>query len=98
MAFGTGLLVYAAAADMAFMVGLAFAVARPIIRARQKRQAVVLLLLALLAAANLLFYLGATGLVKTGFARRNLRWPVPGSWHGVVHGSTCYPVFHREAV
>lgn len=66
MAFGTGLLVYAAAADMAFMAGLAFAVARPIIRARQKRQAVVLLLLALLAAANLLFYLGVAGLVDQG--------------------------------
>lgn len=66
MAFGTGLLVYAAAADMAFMAGLAFAVAGPIIRARQKRQAVVLLLLALLAAANLLFYLGVAGLVDQG--------------------------------
>ncbi len=66
MACGTGVLVYAAAADMAFLVSLAFAVARPIIRVRQKRQALVLLLLALLTAANLLFYLGATGLVPHG--------------------------------
>ncbi len=32
-------------ADLAFMAGLVFAVARPIIKARQKRQAMVLLLL-----------------------------------------------------
>ena len=43
MACGTGVLVYAAAADMAFLVSLAFAVARPIIRVRQKRQAMMII-------------------------------------------------------
>jgi len=66
MAGGTGMLVYAAAADMAFMAGLIFAVARPIIKVRQKRQAMVLLLLALMAAANLMFYLGVAGVASQG--------------------------------
>lgn len=63
---GTGYILYAAAADLAFMAGLAIAVARPIIRVRQKRQAMVLLLVFLLTAANLLFYLGVTGVVDQG--------------------------------
>jgi uncharacterized protein involved in response to NO len=66
MASGTGLLKYAAAADLAFMLGLGIAVARPIIKVRQKRQALVLLIVVLLAAANQLFYLGAAGLVDNG--------------------------------
>jgi uncharacterized protein involved in response to NO len=66
MANGTGLLVYAAAADLAFMSGLGVAVARPIVKARQKRQALVLLIIALLAAANLMFYLGAAGVLDQG--------------------------------
>jgi len=63
---GTGLLWFAATADMAFMLGLAFAVARPIVRVGQKRQAPVLLILALLTVANLLFYLGAAGWIPHG--------------------------------
>lgn len=63
---GTGWLPWAAVADLAFVLGLGIAVARPIIRARQKRQALVLLMLALLAAANVLFYLGASGLLSSG--------------------------------
>jgi uncharacterized protein involved in response to NO len=63
---GTGYILYAAAADLAFMASLAFAVARPIIRIRQKRQAMVLLLLFLLATANTLFYLGVMGIVGPG--------------------------------
>ncbi len=66
MANGTRFLVYAAAADLLFMLGLGIAVARPIIKVRQKRQTMVLLIIALLAAANLLFYLGVTGLVDQG--------------------------------
>ena len=66
MLFGTGLLKYAAAADMAFMLVLAVAVARPILQARQKRQAPVLLILALLLGGNLLFYLGAAGWIPRG--------------------------------
>jgi uncharacterized protein involved in response to NO len=66
MANGTGLLIYAAAADLAFMIGLGIAVARPIIKVRQKRQMPVLLIIALLAAANLMFYLGAAGVLDQG--------------------------------
>jgi len=66
MANGTSLLIYAAAADFFFMLSLGIAVGRPIIRVRQKRQAPVLLIIALLAAANLLFYLGAAGVVDQG--------------------------------
>lgn len=63
---GTGLLPWATAADLAFMAGLAFAVGRPVIRTRQTRQAPVLLVLTLLAAARLLFFLGAEGVVQDG--------------------------------
>jgi uncharacterized protein involved in response to NO len=66
MASGTRFLVYAAAADLLFMLGLGIAVGRPIIKVRQKRQTMVLLIIALLAAANLLFYLGVAGLVDQG--------------------------------
>jgi uncharacterized protein involved in response to NO len=66
MANGMRFLVYAAAADLLFMLGLGIAVARPIIKVRQKRQTMVLLIIALLAAANLLFYLGVAGLVDQG--------------------------------
>lgn len=66
MSTGSAFLIYAAAADLLFMVTLGFAVARPIIKVRQKRQAVVLLIILLLAASNLLFYLGATGVVEHG--------------------------------
>jgi uncharacterized protein involved in response to NO len=66
MANGTRFLVYAAAADLLFMLGMGFAVGRPIINVRQKRQAMVLLIIALLAAANGVFYLGVAGLVDKG--------------------------------
>lgn len=66
MLTGTQHLVYAAAADLAFMLGLGFAVARPIIRVRQTRQLAVLLIVALLTAANLVFYLGAAGYLPRG--------------------------------
>jgi len=66
-------LAWAAAADALFMLGLLFAIARPIALARQKRQVPVLLMLALLFAANLSFYLGAAG------------W-LPGGVHLGLHG------------
>lgn len=66
MLFGTDLLWFAAAADLTFMLALAFAIARPILQVRQKRQAPVLLLLALLIAGNLAFYLGAAGWLPNG--------------------------------
>jgi uncharacterized protein involved in response to NO len=66
MLSGTGLLWWAAAADFVFMLGLTFAIARPILRERQKRQAPILLILLLLTAANMAFYLGAAGWIPRG--------------------------------
>jgi uncharacterized protein involved in response to NO len=63
---GSQFLLVAAIADMLFMLGLAIAVARPILKVRQTRQAAVLLIIAGLTAANALFYLGATGLLANG--------------------------------
>jgi uncharacterized protein involved in response to NO len=66
MLFGTDLLWFAAAADLAFMLALAIAIARPILQVRQWRQAPVLLLLTLLTTGNLVFYLGAAGWLPGG--------------------------------
>jgi uncharacterized protein involved in response to NO len=63
---GTVWLWFAFAADMVFLLGLAIVVARPILKVRQKRQAPVLLMLTLLTAANLAFYLGAAGWIPRG--------------------------------
>jgi uncharacterized protein involved in response to NO len=63
---GTEYIRYAAVADLAFMAGLGIAVAMPVIKVRQKRQAMVLLLVLLLAVSNLLFYLGVTGMIDRG--------------------------------
>jgi len=63
---GTALILWAAISDMLFMLGLGIAVARPILKVGQKRQAPVLLIVAVLTVANLLFYLGALGLVERG--------------------------------
>ena len=48
MLAGTQFILYAAIADLGFMLALGFAVARPIVKVRQKRQAPVLLILGLL--------------------------------------------------
>jgi uncharacterized protein involved in response to NO len=66
MMFGSAYLLWAAIADLLFMLGLGIAVARPILKVRQKRQAPVLLIVALLTLTNLLFYLGALGFVDDG--------------------------------
>lgn len=66
MMSGIGLLWYAAIADLLFTLGLFVAVARPVLRARQLRQAPILLIIALLGLANLSFYLGAAGLFTPG--------------------------------
>ncbi|MDH3942175.1 MAG: NnrS family protein, partial [Xanthomonadales bacterium] len=66
MAPGTPYLVYAAAADLVFLLATGFAICRPIIKARQKRQIPVLLILSLLLLSNLAFYLGAAGLLESG--------------------------------
>lgn len=66
MLAGTRFLLWAAIADLLFILGLGIAIARPILKVRQKRQAPVLLIMVLLGMANLLFYLGALGLVNRG--------------------------------
>lgn len=66
MAPGTPYLDYAAAADLVFLLATGFAICRPIIKARQKRQIPVLLILSLLLLSNLAFYLGAAGLLESG--------------------------------
>jgi uncharacterized protein involved in response to NO len=63
---GADFLAWATAADLLFMLGLGVAVARPIIRTRQKRQATVLLVLLLLMGARLAFQLGASGVLIDG--------------------------------
>ena len=66
MAGGTAYLDWATVADLLFMAGLLFAVARPVIKARQTRQTMVLILLLLLISARLVFWLGAEGYVIDG--------------------------------
>jgi len=63
---GSRLIWLAAAADLIFMLGLLVAVGRPILQTRQKRQAPVLLMLALLIVFNLCFYLGVAGWLPHG--------------------------------
>jgi len=59
MAPGTAWINVAGLADLAFILGLTFAIAHPVLKVRQKRQAPVLLILGLLAAGNACFYFGA---------------------------------------
>ncbi len=55
---GLNFLVVAAVFDLLFMFLLFIAIAYPVIKVRQKRQAPVLIILALLFTGNLIFYLG----------------------------------------
>lgn len=66
MLSGTGLLWYAAATDLLFSLGLLVALARPVLKVRQARQVPILLIIVLLALANLSFYLGAAGMFTAG--------------------------------
>jgi uncharacterized protein involved in response to NO len=66
MAGGTAWLDWATAADLLFLAGLSFAIARPVLKARQFRQAPILLFLLLMTAARLLFWLGPEGYVADG--------------------------------
>lgn len=98
MLTGTHFILYAAMADMAFMLALGIAVARPIVKVRQKRQALVLLMLGLLIAANTAFYLGATGLLNHG-----VQWGIYGGLYlilGIVlfMGSRVIPFFTKGGV
>jgi len=95
---GVGLVLVAGVADMAFMLGLGFAVARPILKVRQKRQAPVLLLLSLLILANLSFYLGAAGWFPAG-----IRLGLQGGLYLVLGmvlfmGSRVIPFFTQRGV
>ena len=72
MLSGTAFLLYAAIVDLLFMLSLTIAVARPVLKVRQKRQAPVLLILTLLITSNLLFYLGALGHIGQGARLGNL--------------------------
>jgi uncharacterized protein involved in response to NO len=98
MLAGTQLIVWAALADMLFMLGLGFAVTRPIVSVRQKRQAPVVLIVGLLTAANALFYLGATGLLSGG-----ANWGIYGGLYLVLGmvlfmGSRVIPFFTEGGV
>lgn len=95
MLAGTQLILYAAIADIIFMLALFIAIARPIVQVRQKRQAPVLLILILLLVANVTFYLGAAGLVKQG-----AQWGVYGGLYLVLGiilfmGSRVIPFFTK---
>ena len=52
--------------DLAFLCGLFIAIATPIFKRRQFRQAGILVKILLMATANLLFYLGAAGILENG--------------------------------
>ena len=98
MLTGTGLLAYAAIADLVFMLGLAIAVARPILKVRQMRQAPVLLILGLLTVANTIFYLGAAGFLIQG-----TRWGIYGGLYLVLGiilfmGNRVIPFFTQGGV
>ncbi|MBI5750814.1 MAG: NnrS family protein [Hydrogenophilales bacterium] len=54
--------------DVAFNLLLCVAIAQPIIRAKQKQQAGILLIMALLTLGNALFYSGALGYLAQGIA------------------------------
>ena len=95
---GAGFLWYAAIADLAFMLGLCFATARPIIRTRQTRQIPVLIILALMALANLAFFSGTAGYLDTG-----VRWGIYGGLYIVLGmvlfmGRRVIPFFTRRGV
>ncbi len=98
MLAGTHLILYAAIADITFLLALGVAVARPIVKVRQKRQAPVLLILGLLLVANVAFYLGAAGLLNQG-----ARWGVHGGLYLVLGiilfmGSRVIPFFTKGGV
>jgi uncharacterized protein involved in response to NO len=98
MLAGTQFILYAAIADLTFMLALGIAVARPIVQVRQKRQAPVLLILGLLFLANAAFYLGAAGLLGQG-----ARWGIQGGLYLVLGiilfmGSRVIPFFTKGGV
>ena len=63
---GNAGMVFTAFADLAFSFGLMVAIATPIIKRKQYRQAGILIKILLMALANLAFYLGAAGQLENG--------------------------------
>jgi uncharacterized protein involved in response to NO len=63
---GMNFLLIAAAFDLLFMLLLFAAIAYPVLKVKQKRQAPVLVILALLFSGNLIFYLGLLGKLPNG--------------------------------
>jgi uncharacterized protein involved in response to NO len=76
---GVDLIAAGAICDLLFLLSLLLAIASPVIRVRQKRQAPILLLLALLVAADACFYLGLAGWLEHG-----LRWGMDGGLYLVL--------------
>ena len=64
--FGTQFLLLAAIADMLFVIILVVCVSYPVIKVKQWRQLAILPKLVLLAAFNLLFYLGVFNIIEQG--------------------------------
>lgn len=64
--FGTPLLAIAGFFDLLFMVGLIAAIFHPINKVKQWKQAGIMAILTFLLLGNLLFYLGAAGIVTNG--------------------------------
>lgn len=79
MLFGGALLDLAALFDILFIIALLAAVAVPIVRARQWRQAGILSKLVLMGAGSIVFYLGAFGHLPAG-----LHWGVYGGLYLVI--------------
>jgi len=81
LAFSAGGAFFAVAAvlDVAFALLLAALVARPLVRAGQRRQAGVMAKLVLLGAGNVVFYLGLFGWLAEG-----LRWSIYGGLYVLV--------------
>jgi uncharacterized protein involved in response to NO len=95
---GTAWMAWAAVPDMLFCIGLFAAIAQPVIKVRQKRQAPVLIILALLVAANASFYLSASGLLGV-----DARWGIYGGFYLVLGlvlfmGRRVIPFFTRGGV
>lgn len=79
LVFGTAYLLQAAALEALFLAALMTAVAVPVIRAKQWRQTAVLGKLLVLGVFDLLFYLGALGLIEQG-----VHWGVYGGLYVVI--------------
>ncbi|HEY7841460.1 MAG TPA: NnrS family protein [Gammaproteobacteria bacterium] len=79
LVFGTAFLSWAALAQALFMTVLWVAVAVPVFRSRQWRQTAILGKLLLLGACDLLFHLGASGLIEHG-----VRWGIYGGLYLLI--------------